>query len=351
MEDLFITTTDNNRLSINIFNDNKNPSDVISNYLKNNYLKREEIIFFNDTNNYVVSKKLFKTGSSNIVLSINNGEKDFVIKLFNDVTLMDDFYIFTIEDFIEKYNNDRNLFDDKMIDIYNYGYIYDEDKKICCYLITELYYDYYYLSKLKLDDKIYLCNQVIEFYSILKNNNKVIRDFRKENIGFYFENDNCKLKILDYEYETIVDIDYLDTFNNFDESLLNKLVYTIGYYYIPYYLYHSPLTYENYLYSDIQMFGMLLYDIICGDYKNINSSKKYLQIIYKNISDINNFNTEQLYMCFIRFHMILVENVNVFNNINKTPDNNQMLDNIKNIINDTLYPNNILQDFQIVNIR
>lgn len=314
------------------------PSMKIMNLITKYFGSRFNFILENKINTYQVTADIYKYGSNNVVISIKDQNNDeYIIKFFNDKETDDTFY--SLDQFINKYNQINNLLTGFLLDIYNYGYVYNSDFEILfCYIITKKYNTYENIEIMNLNDRIEICNDIIEFYTELKNNNLIIRDFRKENIGVDEYN---RIKIIDFEFDTIIDTNYYNNVPiNGNHSHIEEIIDNIGYYYIPYYLFLFFDNYETYIYSDRMMLSILVYDIIYMKYNNINASQIYFRLfneIFKNFKN-SDLDLDLLKDKFNEFIEITRKNIIDFNTENYNENNVSKLNQIRSIFIDNSLP-------------
>ena len=114
----------------------KCPSIKIINLITEYYGSIFNFILENETNTYQVIAGVYEYGSNNVVISIKDrNDNEYIIKFFNDEET--DNETFSLDDFINKYNEINNLLTGFLLDVFNYGYVYNSDFEILfCYIIT-----------------------------------------------------------------------------------------------------------------------------------------------------------------------------------------------------------------------
>jgi hypothetical protein len=203
--------------------------------------------------------------------------------------------------------------------------------------------------EMSLNDRIEIYDDIVIFYTELKRNNLIIRDFRKENIGVDEYN---RIKIIDFEIDTIVDIEYYILNGDYPGSTINRIINNIGYYYIPYYLFLFFDNYQTYIYSDRIMLSILIYDIIYINHNNINASQIYFRLFNETFKNFKNsgLDLDLLKDKFNEFIKVTRKNIDDFNTENYNEHNVSKLNQIRTIFIDNSLPYeniDLYQDTQI----
>ena len=178
---------------------------------ENTYSKKltsrfDELNFsFNDNDKTLdrTNLRYFAKGGITAVYKIKKDGGDDTQLILRVVSDLED-----INDFIRKYDEDSILFGNNMIEIYNYGYIYDnnidEANKIAPYVITKQYSNSNDIIASSDEDKMKLLKQLIDFNKLLDDNDYVYRDLKFDNIGFERTGEEVKFIVLDYDAVTLV---------------------------------------------------------------------------------------------------------------------------------------------------
>jgi hypothetical protein len=111
-----------------------------------------------------------------------------------------------IDDFIEKWSNNKELFGDSIPDIHMCGGLYKDKVFICNYYITDSHFNYLALLKL---DYVYVIDYIVRMMLFLvkcKENNIVFRNFKFSSLGYKFIKEKIEFYIGDYDNLTLIPI-------------------------------------------------------------------------------------------------------------------------------------------------
>jgi hypothetical protein len=180
-----------------------------------------------------------------------------------------------IDEFMKIWINKMNKYDDAMINIYYYGYIYEKKdnnkyEKLSCYILCDKYGDYEDVIKLCLTDSISYLKSYLRFLKIIVQGNREIKNetnaictnLRLYNYGLGRDkNKNAIFILLEFNEKSII----------FRKSIKEEIGETkrlnkkVGISYIPYYVANDYFQYSNNwierldkLYS-VALFELLMY--------------------------------------------------------------------------------------------
>ena len=143
-------------------------------------------------------------------------------ELFNKnliIRITDSFYSDNIEQWIQKYIENKKLFGENLIDIYLYGGIYSPNNGfIGFYIITRYYNDWKKILTLNYDNTVKYFYSLINFLVKIEDNKYFYRDLKITNIGLDIKDpDNYVFMVLDYDDITLIN-DSDDFFNELKKS-------------------------------------------------------------------------------------------------------------------------------------
>ena len=283
--------------------------------------EREKLYIIKQSNKYV------RYGSYNLVIPIkvrSNRKyynylenKQLVLKMFSDLNIIEslnDGTEYSIHDYINKYNFDRNILDNYMPSIYEYGYIWYNGFIISAFVIMKYYNTFSHIKYLEIHERIILCYHIIEFYRLLKQHKICIRDFKIDNIGFEIIHSGFQFKIIDYDIETII---YNDQNNVYDtikdysyrqSSITKYLSQLVGYYYIPYSMvinYHQLennfINHQNCLNMDRLSLGIMLFQILTLREHHFRTFSSYVLNNLKTMIQEDEINYDEMKLLYINY--------------------------------------------------
>lgn len=166
-------------------------------------------------------------------------DKNLIIRIF------DSFYSNDMDEWINKYNQQRIIFGSNLIQIYLYGQIMLKNKIIGYYIITRTYLDYTQILQLNYNQAVNYFNSFLNFIILIKTYNYYYRDLKFTNIGLDLDNintnDDCKFIVLDYDDITLIK-NTDDFFTNFEAGCSDKFCAGTL---IPYFIIKDYLTLEQ----------------------------------------------------------------------------------------------------------
>lgn len=212
-----------------------NPSKLIQsiNNKKNKYLEgsyinktikqKNKICFeFDDKINNIediIGSKYLGKGGLTSVFGLKYLTNNFMPELLEKKLIlraMDMYEFKDMSEFIDKYNNNKILFDSNIIDIYMYGKIFlPNGKFLCSYILTRFYDDHNSIANLDYKQVANYFKSMLEFFVKLENTGYFYRDLKFANIGLDFINETCKFIVLDYDEITLVNKND-DFFNDYN---------------------------------------------------------------------------------------------------------------------------------------
>ncbi len=227
------------RISYNV---GGNPNEIISkinnnvfNYLQGLYVdkksgKRNEIYFkfnneINKKQDVQGSTYLGKGGITGVfaIKYIQAPQSTSVLAELVDknliIRIMDSFKSDDIDQWINKYIEEKKIFEENLIDIYMYGGIVStKNKFIGFYTITRYYYDWTEVIKLNYSNTLNYFHQMLKFLIKLEENNYSYRDLKMTNIGLDQKDSKYNFIVLDYDDITLINNKSDNFFNQFNSS-------------------------------------------------------------------------------------------------------------------------------------
>jgi hypothetical protein len=247
----------------------------------------------------------------NILPEIQN--KNLIIRIF------DSFYSNDMDEFIDKYNEQKIIFGSNLIQIYLYGQIMLKNKFIGYYTITKTYLDYTQILQLNYNQTVNYFNSFLNFIILTKMNNYFYRDLKFSNIGLELENtntntnNNCKFIVLDYDDITLIK-NTDDFFTNFNTGCSDKFCAGTL---IPYFIIKDYLTLEQNwldLFDKLYVVGMV--DIIINlFFLRDTNTNELLKMIY----------SPSKYTSCIHYYQYL----SLFDSVDKNKLLNNLINNLK----------------------
>ncbi len=316
-----------------------------------------------DGNNKTADElKYMAKGGLTLVIKIKqtNGAKNFDIKY-------DDKLILKISDefspdlkYIDKWEQDKQKYDNNLSDIYYYGTLFDNiknNKKISYYIITREYLNSDDILKLSLQNQLKFIKSFFEFIIKLDQNKQYYRDCKFINMGYDIINDdNYNYIVLDHDKSTLKDLNDKNA-EIFISKIFNRGVYGTFYpIYIHYYSKHnSDLKKDNYMLSKLFMKNMysiglidMLYNLFNNLFDNkIKTNNFFLKKYNKDfVTTIINDNIDNIYNDFNKENKnIILESYQIYANITDNFDENNKNDiDLSNTIIHVLL--NILKNYQ-----
>ena len=165
--------------------------------------KEGDVLFtFNENTDSVYDRGVnnyFKMGGRTAVFKIKNDKGPLILRVVDES-------IYKIEQFINKYKSEQKLFGKYMIDIIQYGIIYNSANiEIARYTIVKEYKNEDDILRLSRPLKINLMKQLLELLQQLDKQTYVMTDLKLPNIGYeMISPDNIQLKIIDYDPTTFM---------------------------------------------------------------------------------------------------------------------------------------------------
>lgn len=183
-------------------------------------------------NNNFVESKVLASGSFTAVFNVKVPDSEtnrilrntnLILRMTNFDNNLDKTVNTELIKFIDKWRENKINYNEKMIDIYLYGNILDENcNRICQYMLTKRYNtfdDYNTIKTLSKNEKINMIMDILDFCSKLQKQGKFWRDIKVPNIGY---DENKKVVLIDYDNYTIIDQND-DEFMNHCISKMNTI--------------------------------------------------------------------------------------------------------------------------------
>ncbi len=293
----FLLTKDNSSVKLNFEFDNT--QNLLEDNTKSKYLDLNK-------NGAFFALKYLKVPESPIDLP----SKNLILRCFDNMSNEQ------LDNFIKKWKEDKRNFNDRIINIFLFGKIFNGDVLVSNYILTRKYHGYKDILQLDENLSIIYISRLVEFLDELNKLNMVYRDLEFSNIGYdRLPSGEIKFVVLNYTDDTLLNLNdkFFDTFKLTGCNSKYCGGTLIPYYVVKDYFYSNP----DWLKRLDKLYSLGLAEIIiCMFFKDNETFHE----LYNLLSGIASLNSSLYY-----HHLI-----SIF-------DDNANYDKIINLINDLDY--------------